>query len=64
MRRRRHQAALGRLDDGEMAGAAGLARDAVIGRIDEADELRRLAVEQRVAVARGLALDGQFHALG
>ena len=42
MRARRHQAALGRLDDAEMAGAARLARDAIVARILEADELGRL----------------------
>ena len=47
-RRRRHQAALGRLDDRQVAGAAGLARDALVARVDEAHELRALAVQQRV----------------
>ena len=37
----------------QVAGAAGLARDAVVAGIDEADELRALAVEQRVAALRG-----------
>ncbi len=49
MRRRRHERALGRLDDAEMAGAARLARDAIIARILEADEGRVLAIEERVA---------------
>ena len=44
----RHEAALGRLDRSQVARAAGLARDAVVGRVHEADELGALAVEQRV----------------
>ena len=48
----RHQAALGCLDDPQVAGAAGLARDAIVARVDEADVLGRFAVEQRVAVGR------------
>ena len=44
----RHQAALGRLDDRQVAGAAGFAHDAVVGRIHEPHERRVLAVEQRV----------------
>ena len=59
----RHDRALGRLDDLDMAGAAGLARDAIVGRVDEADEFGRLAVEQGVAAPR-IGADGQCQRLG
>ena len=48
----RHEAALAGLHDGQVAGAAGLARDAQVARVDEADELRAFAVELRVAAGR------------
>ncbi len=51
-RDRGHQAALGGDDGLQVAGAAGLAHDAVIRGIHEADELGRLAVQQRVAAHR------------
>jgi hypothetical protein len=51
-RGRRHQAALGRGDDRHMASAARLARDAVVARVEEADELGRFLVEQRVGARR------------
>ena len=51
-RGRGHQAARGRLDDRLVAGAAGLARDAIIARIDEAHEFGRFAIEQRVRPLR------------
>ena len=48
----RHQAALRRLDDVTVAGAAGLARHAIVAGIHEADEFRRFAVEQRIGALR------------
>ena len=48
-RARRHQRAFGRLDDLHVAGAAALARNAIVGRVDEAHIFGRLLVEQRVA---------------
>src|SRR3546814_3042657 len=51
-RRGRHQRSLGRLDDLEVAGAARLARDAIVARVDEADIFGRLLVEQRIAALR------------
>ena len=47
-----HQAALGAFDDLQMAGPAGLARRPIVRWVDEADELRRLLVEQCVAALR------------
>ena len=47
-RRGRHEAALARLDDREVAGAARLARHPQVSRVDEPHELRALAVEQRI----------------
>ena len=43
-----HQRAFGRLDNLDMAGAAGFAHHAVIRRVDEADELGRFLGEQRI----------------
>jgi hypothetical protein len=51
-RARRHQRALGRLDRLDMAGAAAVAGDPIVGRVDEADEFRALDVEQGVAARR------------
>src|SRR6185437_5634379 len=44
-----HEAALGSGKDRAMASAAGLVSHSIVGRIDETDELGRLAIEQRVA---------------
>ena len=46
--RGRHHASLGRLNDGQVARAAGVARHAIVPGIDEAHEFRRLAIEQGV----------------
>ena len=48
----RHQRPLGGLDHLQMAGAARLARDAIVARVDEADEFGRLAVEQGITALR------------
>ena len=48
----RHQAALARLDDRQVARAACLARDAQVARVHEADELLRLLVQPGIAVLR------------
>src|SRR5262249_54263086 len=48
----RHDAALGGLDDRQVTGAARLAGDPIVARIDEADEFRRFLVEQGVAALR------------
>ncbi len=61
--RGRHEAALGGLDDREVAGAAGLAGDAQVARIDEADVLGRLAVQERVA-ALGVRARGPLPSQG
>ena len=45
----RHHRTLGGFDHRQMAGAAAFARDAIIGRVDEAHEFRRFLVEQRIA---------------
>ena len=47
-----HQAALTGVDDVLMTGAACLARDPVVARVDEADIFGALLVQQRVAVRR------------
>ncbi len=52
-RRGGHQAALRRLDRRQVAGAAGLARHAIVAGVHEADEFARFAIEQRVAL-RGI----------
>jgi len=49
---RRHQATLGRHDDAQVTGTAGFAGDTVIARVEEADKLRRLAVQQGVGAGR------------
>ena len=48
----RHERALGCLDDFDMAGAAALADNAIVAGVGEADEFRRLDVQQRVAARR------------
>ncbi len=48
----RHEAALGRLDDAQVACAAGEASDAIVAGVHEAHVFGRFAVEQRVAVRR------------
>src|SRR5262249_4490311 len=52
---RRHDAAPRSMDDLQVAGAAGFLGHAIVARIDEADELRALAIEQRV---RALGVGG------
>ena len=47
-----HQAAFGRLHDGQMASAAGFTRHAQVARVDEADELRAFAVQLGVTARR------------
>ena len=49
---RRHDRPFGIFDDVEMARPARLARDAIVGGVDEADELGGLAVEQAIAALR------------
>ena len=59
----RHDAGLRRIDDGLVAGAAGLIDHPVVAGIDEADEFRAFLVEKRIG-SRGIGAAGIMPGLG